>query len=180
MNLQAEALLMLEHRGAILETARAVSDLLHQHQIRGAIIGGIAVVLNGHLRTTRDVDVWVADRLDAFADILRDAGATYEPVKREFLLNGIAIHLVPDDLAQPEPRQLLDIDGITTIALADLINMKIRSGLRNLSRAQDIADVVGLIRQQHLSKEFAAKIDKKYRADFRKLVDAALPKEPKS
>jgi hypothetical protein len=55
MNLQTEALLMLEHRGAILDTAREVSDLLRQHKIRGAIVGGIAVVLNGHLRTTRDV-----------------------------------------------------------------------------------------------------------------------------
>ena len=165
---------MLEHRGAILETARAVSNLLREHHIRGAIIGGIAVVLNGHLRTTRDVDVWVADRLDGFADILRAAGATYEPAKREFLLNGIAIHLVPDDLAQPEPRRLIEIDGITTVTLGDLINMKLRSGLRNLARSQDIADVIGLIRQHQLGKEFAAKIDKKYRVDFRKLVEAAM------
>lgn len=164
---------MLEHRGAILDTAREVSDLLRQHQIRGAIIGGIAVVLNGHLRTTRDVDVWIADSLETFADILRDSGASYDPAEREFSLNGIPIHLVPNDLAQPEPQKLTEIDGITTIALADLINMKLRSGLHNLSRAQDIADVIGLVRQHKLSKVFASKIDKKYRADFRKLVEAA-------
>jgi hypothetical protein len=146
---------------------------LRQHHIRGAIIGGIAVVLNGNLRTTRDVNVWIAGDLETFADILRDSGASYEPVEREFSLNGIPIHLVPDNLVQPEPQNLMEVDGITTIALADLINMKLRSGLRNLSRAQDIADVIGLIRQHKLSKVFASKIDKKYRADFRKLVDAA-------
>src|SRR6184192_3328155 len=60
MDVRHEALLMLDKRGAILDTAREVSRVLKQHKVRGAIIGGVAVVLHGHIRTTKDVDVYVA------------------------------------------------------------------------------------------------------------------------
>jgi predicted nucleotidyltransferase len=50
---------MLEKRGAVLETARRVSHLLRDNKINGAIIGGVAVVLHGHVRTTKDVDVFI-------------------------------------------------------------------------------------------------------------------------
>ena len=48
---------MLEKRGAVMETARHVSRILDKAGIEGAVIGGI--VLHGHVRTTKDVDVFV-------------------------------------------------------------------------------------------------------------------------
>jgi hypothetical protein len=54
--------------------------------------------------------------------------------------------------------------------LADLINMKLRSGATNLLRAQDLADVIGLIRHHQLSSGFARHLDKALRPAFRKLV----------
>src|SRR5207253_874843 len=64
MDLRHEALLMLDKRGAVLETARTISRIMRQHHVPGAIIGGVAVVLHGHVRTTKDVDVLVQQPLE--------------------------------------------------------------------------------------------------------------------
>jgi hypothetical protein len=65
-----------------------------------------------------------------------------------------------------------EIEGITTVSLADLIEMKLRSGTENLLRAQDLADVIGLIRRHQLSGEFARHLSKELRPEFRKLARA--------
>ena len=56
-NLRDEALLLLDKRGTVLDIAREVSHLMHEVGIPGLVIGGIVVVLHGHVRTTRDVDI---------------------------------------------------------------------------------------------------------------------------
>jgi hypothetical protein len=53
---------------------------------------------------------------------------------------------------------------------AGLIGIKLRSGATNLLRAQDLADVIGLIRHHRLTAEFARHLDKSLRPTFRKLV----------
>ena len=40
---------MLDKKGAVLETAVKVSRLLQQHHLDAAVIGGVAVVLHGHI-----------------------------------------------------------------------------------------------------------------------------------
>jgi hypothetical protein len=50
--------------------------------------------------------------------------------------------------------------------------MKLASGIKNILRAQDLADVIGLIRQKRLTSEFARKLDKSVRPEYRKLVKA--------
>ena len=56
------------------------------------------------------------------------------------------------------------------MTLPDLISMKLRSGSANLLRAQDLADVIGLIHHHQLTSEFARHLDKSLRPAFRKLV----------
>lgn len=163
---------MLDKRGAVLDTAKTVSRLLHDHNLRGAIIGGVAVVLHGHVRTTRDVDVLVQDELTQVGEALRSSGATFDPAQKEFLLHNVPIHLVPSDLAQPGVGEPIEIEGITTVALADLINLKLTTGMQSVLRAQDIADVIGLIRVNSLRATFAGQLHKSIRAEFRKLVKA--------
>jgi hypothetical protein len=163
---------MLEHRGTVLETARKVSRLLKDHNIRGAVIGGIAVFLHGHVRTTRDVDVLVSQPLEDFGKALHGAGATFDAMRKEYMLDGVPVQLVPPELAVPAPREPVELDGVLTISLADLINLKLHSGLKNVARAQDLADVIGLIRQRGLGSDFAGKLDKSLRNEFKKLVKA--------
>jgi hypothetical protein len=172
MDLRHEALLMLENRGTVLDTARKVSRLLKENHISGAIIGGIAVFLHGHVRTTKDVDVLVPQPLSEMGKVLQTAGATFDSDHREYLLDGVPVQLVSDDIAVPAPKESVEIDGVLTIGLADLINLKLHSGMKNVTRAQDIADVIGLIRQRQLTGAFAAKLEKSVRNDFEKLVKA--------
>ena len=54
----------------------------------------------------------------------------------------------------------------------EVVRWKLASGLDNLDRARDLADVVELIRRVPLDKTFAANVPKEHRAAFRKLVDA--------
>ena len=72
-DIREEALLTLQGRGAILDVARQVSDVLRAEELEGAVIGGVAVVLHGHVRTTADVDVFALDH-GRLATALRDRG----------------------------------------------------------------------------------------------------------
>lgn len=47
--LRKEALLLLQGRGAILEIAREVSSILQAAGIDAVVVGGVAVVLHGHV-----------------------------------------------------------------------------------------------------------------------------------
>jgi hypothetical protein len=172
MILRNEALLMLDKRGALLEVSRQLSSIMQVNHISGAIIGGVAVVLHGHIRTTRDVDVWINQPLASFRPVLEAAGAKFDAKQRQFILESVPIHLVDSKMVRPPPKRTMTIENITTVTLADLINIKLRSGLSNIARAQDIADVIGLIRANNLRSNFAAKLDKGLRSEFRKLVKA--------
>jgi hypothetical protein len=169
-NLRDEALLLLDRRGTILDIAREVSHLMRTAGIPGVIIGGIAVVLHGHVRTTKDIDIFLPPPLEPLADLLTANGFTFDRVKKEFVKQGVAVHLVLPEQIGSSPHQVVDIEGIMTVTLADLIDMKLRSGSTNLLRAQDLADVIGLIRQHRLTGGFARHLDKALRPAFRKLV----------
>jgi hypothetical protein len=119
-----------------------------------------------------DVHVWVADPLATIADALREAGATFEAVKREFILNDVPIHLVTIDQTGFAPTHRIELENIKTVSLGDLISLKLSSGVNNVLRSQDIADVIGLIRSNHLDGSFTPKIAKEYRKDFKGLLEA--------
>lgn len=70
------------------------------------------------------------------------------------------------------PRKLIRVEDVTTVSLADLIQLKLHSGLSSPLRAQDIADVIGLIRRHKLRGDFAAKLDKSVGTEFRRLATA--------
>ncbi len=167
-----EALRLLDRSGSILDLAREVSRLMRKAGISGVVIGGIAVVLHGHVRATTDIDVLLDQPLQAMADMLIAAGFQYDKNRREFTRGEVPIHLVTREQVARLPRRTLEIDGITTVSLTDLIDMKLTSGSKNILRAQDLADVIGLIRRNGLKGEFARRLDRSVRPDFRKLVKA--------
>jgi hypothetical protein len=85
-NLRHEAMLMLDKRGAVIETAKVIPRLLRDNQIPGAIIGGVAVVLHGHIRTTRGVDELIQQPLKSIRPIMEREGMSQidPPVRAEF------------------------------------------------------------------------------------------------
>jgi Nucleotidyltransferase of unknown function (DUF6036) len=175
--LRDEALSLLDRRGSILELAREISRLMRREGISGVVIGGIAVVLHGHLRVTKDVDVLLDQPLQPVADLLRAEGFAYDEKRREFTRDGVPVHLITRDQVAKPPRETVEIEGITTVGLADLVEMKLSSGMRNMLRAQDLADVIGLIRHNCLTSEYAKHLDKSLRPIFRKLVKAIQQEE---
>jgi len=168
--LREEALLILEKRGSILEIAREVSQLMRDAGVSGVVIGGVAVVLHGHVRTTKDVDIFTTSKLESLADLFTANGFVFKKPERAFVKKGVPIHLVLPDQVGPYPKKTIEIDGIVTVPLADLIEMKLRSGSANMLRAQDLADVIGLIRHHQLTNDFAKHIEKSLRPAFRKVV----------
>ena len=165
-----EALLILDKRGSVLDLAREVSRLMRNAGIPGVVIGGVAVVLHGHLRTTQDVGIFLSPPLKPLADLLTNNGFSFDRAQRAFIKRGVPVQIVSPEQAGPGPKEAVEIEGVTTVTLPDLIAMKLRSGSTNLLRAQDLADVIGLIRHHQLTSEFARHLDKSLRPAFRKLV----------
>src|SRR5215217_1651634 len=114
MNLRNEAMLMLEKRGAVMETAVKVSRILKKRDIDGAIIGGVSVVLHGHIRTTKDVDVAVRGELQECRSAFEEAGLTFDSKRREFDLDGVPVQLVSDEMVKL-PAAFVEIDGVRTV-----------------------------------------------------------------
>lgn len=164
-------LAILTGESDILNIAREVSEAIRQAGCEAAVIGGVSVVLHGHIRTTVDVDVYTTDA-PALATVLKDHGFVFDPVEKEFVKRGIPVHVVTQELTGGPPPRVEDIDGIRTVSLADLLNMKLRSGTSDMLRAQDLADVIGLIRCRRLTGDFSSQIAKPLRATFRKLARA--------
>ncbi|HEY2155394.1 MAG TPA: DUF6036 family nucleotidyltransferase [Isosphaeraceae bacterium] len=176
--LRDEALKLLDGRGAILDAAREISAALREAGVEGAIVGGVAVVLHGYVRTTVDVDVYSPEPAERVIDVLESLGFTLDRARREFVRDILVVHIVRPEQVAPAPRRLVEIDGVTTVSLADLIAMKLRSGLAKMTRAKDLADVIGLIGQCGLKSGFSSRLPEDLRPEFRKLVRAIRDEGP--
>jgi hypothetical protein len=170
--LRDEALKLLDGRGAILDTAREISAALREAGVEGAIVGGVAVVLHGHVRTTVDVDIYSPEPAGRLTGVLESLGFFQDRDRREFSREGIVVYIVRPEQVGTPPRRLVEIEGVTTVSLADLVAMKLRSGLANLTSAQDLADVIGLIRRCGLKGGFSSQLPSDLRPEFRKFVRA--------
>ncbi len=119
-----------------------------------------------------DVDVWVDDQLQVLASHLDKAGLSFDPHHRKFNLSGVPVHLITIDQTGFAPGPAIEMEQIQTVSLADLISLKLSSGTKSVLRAQDIADVIGLIRANKLTEAFTPKVAKPFRKDFRNLLQA--------
>ncbi len=135
------------------------------------VLGGISVFLHGYRRTTEDIDLFAA-RTDELHEALIGLGAEWDAEQRELRIEGVPVHLVTESETGSAPSQVVEIQGVRVVGLADLIRFKLHSGLGRPERSQDIADVVELIRRVPLEKSFAGRLPREQRAPFKKLVDA--------
>lgn len=134
------------------------------------VVGGVAVILHGGGRGTFDIDIYSAD-FKATHERLVAAGIEWQPRRREHLVDGIAVHLVPVESLGGPPKRVSTIKGVLVISLADLVRAKLTVGLEAIHRAKDLGHVVDLIERVPLNKDFAAKLPRHLRAPFRELVD---------
>jgi hypothetical protein len=166
---------------------KAAVDLaaaLDEAAVPYAIAGALAVSMHGHPRTTSDVDVLLTrNGLERFkrrwlgrgwverfpgSKNLRDVRNN---VKVDVLLTGD----YPGD-GKPKPVQFPDpahvaveIDGLQTVGLPELIELKLASGMTAPDRPRDFDDVIQLVRALGLSRHFSRQLDPWVRAKFLEL-----------
>ncbi len=134
------------------------------------VVGGVAVILHGSGRGTYDIDIYSSD-FHATHELLLAAKIPWDARRREHVIGGIAVHLVPQESLGGPPERVGTIKGIKVISLADLIRGKLTVALEAIHRVTDLAHVVDLIDRIPLDKSFAAKLPKHLCGAFKDLVE---------
>lgn len=134
-------------------------------------------MLHGHVRTTIDIDVYSPEPAERLIGVLESLGFSLDRGRKEFVREALIVHVVRPEQVGTPPGPPIEIDGVTTVSLADLISMKLKSGLAKMTRAQNLADVIGLIRRCDLKGGFASRLPEDLRPEFRKLVRAIREEE---
>ena len=166
---------------------KSIAQRLDQLEIPYAIAGGMALVAHGYDRTTVDVDILVTpeglkalhDALDGLGYVPPFAGSknlrdTQHGVRIEFLVTGqYPGDGKPKPVAFPDPAaSSTEIDGISYLNLPTLFELKLASGMSNVSRLKDLADVVELIKVLKLPREFADQLNPYVRDKYLELWTA--------
>ncbi len=163
------------------QTLRQLARRLDELNVPYAVAGGMALVADGYVRTTVDVDILVSP--DGLARIRQQfVGQGYLPpfegsrtlrdtqtgVRVEFLVTGqFPRDGKPNPVAFPDPRETsVEIDGVEYLSLSSLIELKLASVMTNPGRLRDLADVQELIRVLNLPATLAERLNPFVRAKF--------------
>lgn len=176
----------------LLDTARRLHACFSLHGIPYVIIGGLAVVRNGAVRTTVDVDVLLEkqDRERARAALGKDfttgvdsAADRRNRVEVDFLYSGDDWGMV---IALPAPAEhsvfdsalganFMDLRGILELKTAVYLHKKAEDGIE--LAAKDLADVVALIRANYLSvdDQLLGSLEPTLRKELRRILRRVRP-----
>jgi len=182
-----EGLRFFMGKGILNNALRRVASDLEEHGIDYCAIGAIALNQHGYRRFTEDIDLLLTkEGLERFRNEL--IGLGYRPAfegsikKFRTVLENVPIEIIttgeyPGD-GLPKPVQFPDpgesfvvIDGVRTISLEKLIELKLASGMTAPDRLKDLADVQELIKikSKSLDETFADKLDASVRGRFLEL-----------
>ena len=82
---------------------------------------------------------------------------------------------LPKPVAFPDPsRSFQEIDGVRTITLEKLVELKLASGMTAPDRLKDLADVQEIIKIKGLGPGFAESLDESVREKFHELQEAIV------
>jgi hypothetical protein len=171
-------------KDAVFTTLRKIARRLDELGIPYAVAGALALNAHGFRRLTVDVDLLVTrEGLKAIHDQLEGLGYvppftgskqlrdTEHGVRIEFLVAGdYPGDGKPKPVAFPDPAVVsVDLGGIKYLGLRTLIELKLASGMTNLGRLKDLADVQEVIKVLDLPGDFAEQLDPFVRAKFTEL-----------
>ncbi|MGD9560713.1 MAG: hypothetical protein AB7F88_01215 [Pyrinomonadaceae bacterium] len=184
----AEALRFFNGEGMLNDALGRLAADLDSKNIDYAVIGGIALNQHGFQRLTVDIDILLSvEGLERFKNELVGLGyrPAFEGARKKFQITreNIPLEIItsgeypgdgkPKPVVFPDPKQFaVEIDGVKTISLEKLIELKLASGLTAPHRLKDLADVQELIKVKDLDKGFAEKLDLSVRAKFIELAEA--------
>lgn len=165
--------------GLVNQTLKQLARDLDSRGIAYAIIGAVALNQHGYKRFTSDIDVLLTiEGLARFQAELVGRGYRLALVgaTRKFRATSgnVPIEVItsgefpgdgkPKAVVFPDPGEVsVEIDGVQTVALEVLVELKLASGSSDLGRLKDLADVQELIRALDLSGEFSEKLHESVR-----------------
>jgi hypothetical protein len=170
-----------EARGEVHQTMKRLVARLKRARIPYVIVGGMAVNAYRYERMTKDVDVLLTPKgFDQFK--VRFVPKFYQPAMgmgRRFIdrksQRSVDILLTglfpgtgkPGPIAFPDPQEVAqEYRSVQYINLVNLIQLKLAA-----RRHRDFADVVELIRFNHLDETFRGQLHASVRRDFLECLD---------
>ncbi len=162
-------------KGMLNKALRKIAADLDREGIDYAAIGAIALNRHGYRRFTEDIDLLLSKQgLEDFREKLVGLGyrPAFEGAKKKFRTTdeNIPVEIItsgefPGD-GLPKPVQFPDpsdfsvlIDGVKTVTLDKLVELKLTSGMTAGDRLKDLADVQELIKIKNLGEDFADRLD---------------------
>lgn len=184
----AEGVRFLRGEGMMIEALKKLVQDLEAHDIAYSVIGAVALNQHGYRRFTEDIDILLTrEGLEQFQGELVGRGyrPAFDKATRKFreTVSNVPIEVItagefpgdgkPKSVAFPNPATAFEtIDGVKTLPLAQLLELKLASGLSAPHRLKDLADVQEMISARDLPAEFADRLDASVRSKFLELQRA--------
>ena len=173
----------------LLSVLRRIDRLFAEHSVPYAIIGGLAVVRSGAVRTTADIDILTSK--EGWQTISDTAPLDIQPTGPDSAVDAstgvqIDVLLAGDDwkmvipLAKPDNVREYDDDlGAWFISLLHLLELKTAVYLKKLDEdgieiaAKDLADIVALLEANayRIDDAFIQKIRIEVREEFTRILE---------
>jgi len=175
-------------KGMLNKALLKIAADLDREGIAYVAVGAIALNRHGFRRFTEDIDLLLTRKgLDQFHALL--VGRGYRPAfpdaRKKFRTSDrVPVDIIttgefpgdglPKPVAFPDPADFaVVIDGVKTITLEKLIELKLASGMTAGDRLKDLADVQELIKLKGLDAEFASNLDEYVRDKYIEIYEAA-------
>ncbi len=188
-----EGLRFFMGEGILNETLRRVAKDLEKCGIDYSVIGAVALNQHGYRRFTEDIDLLLTkEGLEKFISQLIGKGyrPAFEGATKKFrtTAENVTIEIItsgefpgdgkPKPVVFPDPNEnQIEVDGVKTLTLEKLIELKLASGMTAPHRLKDLADVQELIKVKSLSGDFAEKLNPFVREKFTELQKAVEDSE---
>jgi hypothetical protein len=184
----AEGLRFFRGEGMVNDALHRLVADLERNGIEYAVIGAVALNQHGYRRFTEDIDILLSrEGLAAFREKLLGLGyrPAFEGATKRFRTTeeNVPVEVItegeypgdglPKEIVFPAPEAFAEvIDGVKTVKLAKLIELKLASGMTAPDRLKDLADVQELIKLRSLQADFASNLAVSVRAKFIELAEA--------
>ena len=183
-----EGLRFFMGEGILNETLRRVVKDLENRGIDYSLIGAVALNSYGYRRFTEDIDLLLTrEGLERFQKELVGLGyrPAFEGATKKFRTTeeNVPVEIItagefpgdgrPKPVVFPNPAEnQTEIDGIKTLTLEKLIELKLASGMTAPHRLKDLADVQEIIKIKNLPGDFAENLNPYVREKFWELQKA--------
>jgi Uncharacterised nucleotidyltransferase len=180
-----EGLRFFMGEGTLNETLRRIVNDFDNRGIEYSLIGAVALNQHGYHRFTEDIDLLVSkEGLEKFQTELIGLGyrPAFEGATKKFRTTqeNVTVEMIvagefpgdgkPKPVVFPNPQDhQIEIDGVKTLTLEKLIELKLASGMTAPHRLKDLADVQELMKIKNLGAEFANKLNPFVREKFLEL-----------